>query len=74
MELDDRKSGLDRKLLVEVFGREICELQPGRINRFLETLAQLDLVAAIQDSSLPEERKVQYQQVVTDRMLHLSLR
>lgn len=73
LELDDKKSGWDRKLLVEGFGRDICELQPARMNRFLETLAQLDWQAAIQGSSLPDERKKQYQQVIAERLSRLGL-
>jgi len=73
LELGDRKSGWGRNDLIEVFGREICELQPARMNRVLGTLAQLDWVAEIQGSPLPEGRKSHYLEVVTERLERLGL-
>ncbi|MEX2608079.1 MAG: HipA domain-containing protein [Kiritimatiellia bacterium] len=74
LELSDRKSGFDRDLLLGFFGRELCRLQPARIERSIRQVKQVDWSGRIEASALPEILKVTYLQVVKDRMERLSAR
>jgi serine/threonine-protein kinase HipA len=73
LELDDKKSGWNRKLLTEYFGRDLCEIQPARMERFLNGLGNVDWQAAIENSQLPGDRKTRYLEVVTERLRRLGL-
>ncbi|MCH8512569.1 MAG: type II toxin-antitoxin system HipA family toxin [Kiritimatiellae bacterium] len=68
LELSDRKSGFDRELLLEAFGRELCGLQPARIERSLRRLKQVDWAGRIKACALSESLKTVYLDLVKNRM------
>jgi serine/threonine-protein kinase HipA len=72
LELADRKSEFDRELLLEAFGRELCGLQPARIERSLRQLKQVDWAGRIKACALSESLKTAYLDLVKNRMERLE--
>ncbi len=64
----DRKSGLDRQLLVDYFGREVCGVNEKMIEKTLHQLKKADWNLTIMGSHLPAEIALQYDALVMDRM------
>lgn len=66
--LDGHKSGFDRRVLVDYFGREVCGINERMIGRTLDQLKAVDWDQQIQASKLPKEAKRQYQALVRQRL------
>lgn len=64
----DRKSGLDRQLLVDYFGREVCGVNEKMIEKTLRQLKQANWNLTIMGSHLPVEIARQYDALVMDRL------
>ncbi len=71
LSLADRHQSFDRALLLDIFGRELCGLQPARIERMLRRLQQIDWADPISKSALSEQSKAAYLAVVEARMKRL---
>lgn len=68
LELADRKSGFDRELLLDHFGRELCGLRPARIRSSLNRLMKVDWESAVVESGLSPDSRSAYLQGVRTRM------
>jgi serine/threonine-protein kinase HipA len=68
LSLDSRKSGFDRALLVDYFGRTVCGLNERMLAKTLQQLATVDWPAHIQGSRLPAGECRQYERLVRDRL------
>lgn len=66
--LDGQKSGFDRRLLIDYFGREICSINERMINKTLNQLKAVDWSAHISASNLSPDAGKQYEQLVRQRM------
>jgi serine/threonine-protein kinase HipA len=73
LELHDKKSGWDHQLLVEEFGLELCEVQMGRIERFMKRLSSADWQHWIEESHLPVDQKSHYYDGISERLQRLEL-
>lgn len=72
LELADRKSGFDRALLLETLGRDLCTLQPARIQSTLDRLNRLDWSGQIQKSGLSSPAREAYLTLVRNRLARLA--
>lgn len=66
--LDDRKTGFDRKLLVDYFGREICGLNDRMIAKTLERLITVDWQFIILGSPVSLDVGNLYHSLVVERL------
>jgi serine/threonine-protein kinase HipA len=66
--LADRKGGLDRQLLVDYFGREVCGVNAKMIEKTLNQLKKVEWHRTISESRLPVEIAPQYEALVMDRL------
>ena len=66
--LADRKSGLNRQLLVDYFGRDVCGVNAKMIEKTLHQLKKADWNRTIPGSHLPVEIALQYDALVMDRL------
>lgn len=70
--LDDRKSGFNRQLLVDYFGREVCGLNDRMIAKTLEQMNRVEWQFPILGSHLDEDSGIAYDSLVRDRLKLLS--
>lgn len=70
--LDGRKHDFDYNLLVNYFGREICNLNDRVLAKILSQLTSLDWEVHIEGSKLPVEEKRRYTEMVQTRLTALS--
>ena len=66
--LDDRKTGFDRPLLVDYFGREICEINERMVEKTIDQLAAVKWKERITNSRMSGDSKRRYQEVVEHRL------
>lgn len=66
--LDGRKSGLNRTLLVDYFGREICQVNETMIGKIMSQMQSVNWNLTITRSRLPAATARQYGAMVMDRM------
>jgi serine/threonine-protein kinase HipA len=71
--LDDRKTGFNRSLLVDYFGREVCKNNDRMIENTLSRLASVNWRECITASCLSTEHQKQYLELVKHRLNLLSL-
>jgi len=68
LSLDDKKSGFNRKFLVDYFGREVCGVNEKMIERTLHQFEKSDWNMTISGSHLPVAIQLQYDALVMDRL------
>jgi serine/threonine-protein kinase HipA len=68
LHLNDQKSGFDRKLLIDYFGREVCGLNDRMIAKTIEQLTSVDWQIYILASKLSVEEGNRYDNLVRERM------
>lgn len=73
LELDDKKTGFDRALLINYFGREICGLNDRIIEKTTQSLQSAHWDLTIHGSRLSVDDSIQYQQIVHERLEILKL-
>lgn len=66
--LDDCKSGWDRGLLVDYFGKKICSVSDRMIAKILNQLRSVDWERSIYQSALDEDARQQYVALVRKRL------
>ena len=66
--LCERTSGFSRQDLIEEVGQRICGIPDARIERTLSRLAEVDWEKHIEDSMLSHGQKLNYDQVVRERL------
>lgn len=66
--LDDKKAGFDKALLIDYFGREICELNDRMLRKTLDQLQSVEWQLRIEESHLEKIARKQYREVVEGRM------
>lgn len=71
LSLEDRKSGWDRSLLVDYFGREVCAINDRMITRTLNQLKAVDWERLISESELTKDARREYAELVRKRLLIL---
>lgn len=74
LELDSKKSGFDRPLLIDYFGRDICGLNERMVEKTLQALQSVNWNLTIHDSKLSVDDAVQYQRLVYERLERLGLK
>ena len=73
LELDGRKTGFDRSLLIDYFGREICGLNDRMIEKTTQALQSVNWDLTIHGSQLSVDDSIKYLQLVHERMGILKL-
>lgn len=73
LELDGRKTGFDRSLLIDYFGREICGLNDRMIEKTTQALQSVNWDLTIHGSQLSVDDSIKYLQLVDERMGILKL-
>lgn len=73
LELDGRKTGFDRSLLINYFGREICGLNDRMIEKTTQALKSANWDLSIHGSKLSVDDSIQYLQLVHERLELLKL-
>ena len=73
LELDDRKTGFDRTLLIDYFGREVCGLNERMIEKTTQALQSANWDPSIHDSKLSVDDSIRYQEIVHARLGILGL-
>lgn len=73
LELDGRKTGFDRSLLIDYFGREICGLNDRMIEKTTQALKSANWDLSIHGSKLNVDDSIQYLQLVHERLELLKL-
>lgn len=71
--LDDRKTGFDRSLLLEYFGREVCKINDRMIENTLSRLALVNWTEGISTSCLSIDQQKQYLELVEYRLNLLGM-
>ena len=74
LELDSRKTGFDRALLIDYFGREICGLNDRMIEKTTQALQSANWDLTIHGSKLSVDDSIQYLQLVHERLELLGLK
>ncbi|MGB0744837.1 MAG: type II toxin-antitoxin system HipA family toxin [Opitutales bacterium] len=74
LELDDKKTGFDRALLIDYFGRDICGLNDRMIEKTTQALRSVNWDLTIHGSKLSVDDSIQFQQVVYERLERLGLK
>ncbi len=72
--LDEWKSGYDRKLLVDYFGREVCGINDRMIGKTLHSLTSIDWYLTLLGSKLEVETAQAYHRIIEGRLVRLELK
>jgi len=70
--LDGRKTGFNRRLLVDYFGREVCGINDTMIAKTVNQLTELDWNLRIMECRLIEEVRLAYSKLVGERLNSLT--
>lgn len=73
LELDGCKTGFDRSLLIDYFGREICSLNQRMIEKTTQALQSANWDLTIHGSKLSVDDSIKYLQLVHERLGILKL-
>lgn len=68
LSLDDTKSGWDRSLLVDTFGREVCGINERMLTKILGQLHAVDWEHPIKESQLTADARQRYAALVQQRL------
>lgn len=74
LSLDGRKSGFDRKLLVDYLGREVCALNDRMLDKTLQALTDIDWYLTLLGSKLEVETARAYHEIIERRLSQLGLK
>jgi serine/threonine-protein kinase HipA len=74
LELDSKKTGFDRPLLIDYFGKELCGLNNRMIEKTTQALQSVNWDLIIHGSKLSVDDSIKYQQVVHERLGILGLK
>jgi serine/threonine-protein kinase HipA len=74
LELNSRKTGFDRALLIDYFGREVCGLNDRMIEKTTQALRSVNWDLTIHGSKLSVDDSIRYQQLVYERLERLRLK
>ena len=72
--LDGRKSGLDRELLIDYLGREVCGINDRMIEKTLQSLAAINWYLTLLGSQLEVETAHDYNKIIEERLSRLGLK
>lgn len=73
LDLDGKKKGFDRALLIDYFGREICGLNERMIDKTIQALRSANWDLTIHGSKLSVDDSIRYQQLTHERMNILKM-
>jgi serine/threonine-protein kinase HipA len=66
--LDGKKSGFDRRLLVDYLGREVCDLNERVIEKTLQSLDKVNWYLTLLNSQLEVDTGIAYQKIIEERL------